>query len=105
MTTVGSRGRLAVDIGGTFTDVVYRAGDGAEHSTKVPTTLEDVTRCIVSGVKEIGVSPESLDAFIHGTTIVLNALLEGKTPAIGLITTKGFRGRARNHANESAEHV
>jgi N-methylhydantoinase A len=89
MGTTGAR--LAVDIGGTFTDVVYRGDDGVVRSAKVPTTLDDVTRSVLSGVEEIGVSPETLDAFIHGTTIVLNALLEGKTPPVGLITTKGFR--------------
>ena len=83
--------RLAVDIGGTFTDVVFRAGNGRVRSRKVPTSLDDVARGIVSGIKAIDVSPRALDAFIHGTTIVLNALLEGKTPPVGLITTKGFR--------------
>jgi N-methylhydantoinase A len=87
----GSAARLAVDIGGTFTDVVYRAGDGVVHTTKVPTSLDDVAGGILSGIEAIHVSPRVLDAFIHGTTIVLNALLEGKTPAVGLITTKGFR--------------
>ncbi len=91
MTAGAAKTRLAVDIGGTFTDVVYRAADGEVQTTKVPTTPDDVVRGILSGIEGIGVPTRTLDAFVHGTTIVLNALLEGKTPAVGLITTKGFR--------------
>jgi N-methylhydantoinase A len=91
MTAELAGGRLAVDIGGTFTDVVHRSAGGAVRTTKVPTTLDDVAGGIQSGIESIGASPQGLDAFVHGTTIVLNALLEGKTPAVGLITTKGFR--------------
>jgi len=42
--------RLAVDIGGAFTDVVYRDADGAVQSTKVPTALDDVTLDVFAGI-------------------------------------------------------
>lgn len=83
--------RLAVDIGGTFTDVVYRGTDGVIHSTKIPTTHDEISKGILSGIDTLDASPRDLDAFVHGTTIVLNALLERKTPPVGLITTRGFR--------------
>jgi N-methylhydantoinase A len=83
--------RVAVDIGGTFTDVVYTAADGGISACKVSTTPADITIGIVEGIRKAGVVVADLDAFVHGTTIALNALLEGKTPRVGLITTKGFR--------------
>lgn len=83
--------RVAVDIGGTFTDVVYTRADGVTSTCKVSTTSSDITLGIVEGIRKAGVVLADLDAFVHGTTIALNALLEGKTPRVGLITTKGFR--------------
>lgn len=83
--------RLAIDIGGTFTDVVFGDGSGAISTLKVPTTPEDITVGILAGLQKVGAAPASLEAFVHGTTIALNALLERKTPEVGLITTSGFR--------------
>jgi N-methylhydantoinase A len=85
------RARLAVDIGGTFTDIVVRSDDGKMRATKIHTNLGDVAQGVLSGMKALDVSPPTLEAFVHGTTIVLNALLEKKTPKVGLITTRGFR--------------
>ncbi len=83
--------RLAIDIGGTFTDVVFGNEVGVISTLKVPTTPEDITVGILAGLEKVGATPASLDAFVHGTTIALNALLERKTPEVGLITTAGFR--------------
>ncbi len=83
--------RLAIDIGGTFTDVVFSNEAGAVSTLKVPTTPEDITIGILAGLEKVGATPPALDAFVHGTTIALNALLERKTPEVGLITTAGFR--------------
>ena len=91
MTAARAGTRLAIDIGGTFTDVVLRDGEGRLRATKVPTTPDNINRGIIHGIERIGEAPESLEAFIHGTTIALNALLEAKTPPVGLITTLGFR--------------
>jgi N-methylhydantoinase A len=82
--------RLALDIGGTFTNVVYRDAGGTMESTKVPTALEDVTLDDFAGIATLN-SPRSLTAFVHETTIVLNAILGRKTPPVELITTNGFR--------------
>lgn len=84
--------RLAVDIGGTFTDVVLLGEDGDLRTAKVATTPDDPSRGVLAGIGQL--LPEGLsglEAFVHGTTIVLNALLERRGAVTGLITTKGFR--------------
>ncbi len=83
--------RLAVDIGGTFTDLVLGTPDGAVRTAKVLTTPENMSEGILHGVAKVGAAPSDLEAFVHGTTVALNALLERKTPPLGLITTSGFR--------------
>jgi N-methylhydantoinase A len=84
-------GQLAIDIGGTFTDVVYSDDEGRTHTLKVSTTTEDITIGILNGVRRAELDLTQLESFVHGTTIALNALLEGKNPPVGLITTRGFR--------------
>ncbi len=80
-----------MDIGGTFTDVVLRVEDGGVHVTKVPTRVDDLAAGVLAGAQSLGASVDGLEAFVNGTTVVLNALLERKTRPIGLITTRGFR--------------
>ena len=101
--------RLAVDIGGTFTDfVLLNAADGEIVTEKVLTTpeapLDAVRRGIgavlgkTSGNKTSGnnspgskISPAEITApIVHATTLVTNALIEGRTAKAGLVTTKGF---------------
>src|SRR4051795_9564309 len=84
-------GQLAIDIGGTFTDVVYQDRDGRTRALKVSTTPENITNGIIEGAGRADVELFGLDSFVHGTTIALNALLEGKNAPVGLITTRGFR--------------
>jgi N-methylhydantoinase A len=60
------------------------------QSTKVPTALDDVTLDVFAGIATLN-SLRSLTAFVQETTIVLNAILERKTPPVELITTNGFR--------------
>ena len=87
--------RLAVDIGGTFTDVVLAAPDGAFWTKKVPSTPDDYARGIIDGVRlllsERELAGEVLGEFVHGTTVAINTILEGKGAKTALITTKGFR--------------
>ena len=88
--------RLAVDIGGTFTDVVLLDGvSGLVEVEKTLTTpsapLEAVRRGITSLLDRVGVSPkEVLAPIVHATTLVTNALIEGKTGRAALVTTEGF---------------
>jgi len=88
--------RVGVDIGGTFTDIVLWC-EGAENlvQVKLLTTPDDPSRAVLEGVgralEQAGITAEQLNSFVHGTTLVANALIERKGVTTGLITTKGFR--------------
>lgn len=83
--------RLAVDIGGTFTDSVYIDDDRKLHIDKTPSTPEDFAKGVINGIERLDLDVSELDIFIHGATTVLNALVEKKVAEVGLITTEGFR--------------
>ena len=88
--------RLAVDIGGTFTDVVLL--DGATGEVVVDKTLttpsaplDGVRTGVTQLLAKAGVSPSDIKApIVHATTLITNALIEGKTGRAGLVTTQGF---------------
>ena len=87
---------IGVDVGGTFTDIVYcdmSTGEVAIH--KVSTTPDDPSRAIIEGVTETcaanGIAPESIDYLLHGTTTATNAVLEHKGARTGMVTNRGFR--------------
>jgi len=86
--------RIAVDIGGTFTDVVMEHG-GKQYSTKLLTTPERPANGFIEGVEKVmvdnGVSPNDVDLILHGTTLATNALIERKGAKTALITTQGHR--------------
>ncbi len=77
--------RVAADTGGTFTDVV--AADGTV--VKILSTPDDPGRGVRTGVERLGHGRPS--ALAHGTTVATNALLEGRTAPVALITTDGLR--------------
>lgn len=86
---------LAVDIGGTFTDVVLRRDDGALITDKTLTTYNDFLEGFFRGVDLVldkaGLKPSDIDGVVvHATTIVTNALIERKGAPTALIATKGF---------------
>jgi N-methylhydantoinase A len=84
---------IAIDIGGTFTDVVLY-DEGRFFSTKVSTTPDELAQGILVGIQKIlklsGVDPSDLKRIVHGTTIGTNAILERKGALVGILTTKGF---------------
>lgn len=88
--------RIAVDTGGTFTDVCAYDED-SEHLWvhKLSSTPDDPGRAILQGVSEIlekaGKPIQEVSFFAHGTTVGTNALLTGHGARTGLLTTKGFR--------------
>jgi N-methylhydantoinase A len=86
--------RLAVDIGGTFTDVVLERNDKA-HAIKVLTTPEAPERGVMEGVRAILADarcpPSEVGLVVHGTTLATNALIERKGARTALVTTAGFR--------------
>ncbi len=88
-------GRLSVDIGGTFTDLVLLASDGLTFSAKVSSTPSAPEDAVISGMAEVlaaaGMPPSALTEVLHGTTVGSNTLLQKLGARTGLITTKGFR--------------
>ena len=86
--------RLAVDIGGTFTDLALEVG-GTRTTAKVLTTPATPERGVMDGFRAIvaaaGVAPADIELIIHGTTLATNAVIERKGARTALITTEGFR--------------
>ncbi|MFT5175953.1 MAG: N-methylhydantoinase A [Gammaproteobacteria bacterium] len=83
---------VGIDVGGTFTDVLAYAYDDAKLlSAKVPSLPGEQWRGVLDALSELGIAPGSVRAFVHGTTIATNALLERKGAITALITTAGFR--------------
>lgn len=83
--------RVATDIGGTFTDLVYVDDEGKIGIGKSHTTPPNFEKGVINVLKESGVDIAAISRFIHGTTVIINALTEKKGAKTGLITTKGFR--------------
>lgn len=84
--------RLAIDVGGTFTDVfVFNEETGEIFVTKTPSTPSNPEQGILNGIEKAQITGDSIKIFSHGTTVGTNALIERKLPKTALITTKGFR--------------
>lgn len=87
--------RIAVDIGGTFTDIEILDGRTGEiHQMKTPSTPSDPSIGLLTGIREaserFGFSLDEVQYLLHGTTIATNAVLERKLPLGALVTTAGF---------------
>ena len=83
---------VAVDTGGTFTDLaVYDAETGHTHFGKTLTTSADLVIGAMKGLSETGVSVAQAKVFTHGTTHVINSLIERQGAHTALVTTRGFR--------------
>jgi len=84
--------RVAVDIGGTFTDLVCLDEDtGAVRDDKAHTTPENFALGVLNTVNKAGISLEDVTYFVHGTTVVINAVTERNGARTALVTTRGFR--------------
>lgn len=88
--------RAGVDIGGTFTDVVLLdEATGRLTVAKVPSLPADPAAALLAaverGLARAGRGPETVALLSHGTTLITNAVLEGRLPRTGLVTTEGFR--------------
>jgi N-methylhydantoinase A len=91
--------RIGIDVGGTFTDVVAVDDAGRVVLAKSPTTPDDPSRGVVTGLellaRDLGRDLSSLlaetDRLVHGTTVATNALVERKGARVGLLTTEGHR--------------
>src|SRR5512140_689504 len=83
--------RIAVDIGGTFTDLVAVNDDGQVFRSKSLTTPDDLACGIDDCLKGAKVEIAHANFFVHGSTVTINAVLEHKGARTGLLTTQGFR--------------
>ena len=88
--------RIGVDIGGTFTDLVWvDEATGAVRVGKLLTTPKDPSQAVEEGVvtllHEADAAAGAVRALIHGTTLATNALIERKGARVGLLATAGFR--------------
>ena len=85
---------IGVDIGGTFTDVVAVGENGELRIAKVPSTRSDPSAAVRTVLKKLlpswEVPPQSVERFVHGTTVATNAVLERKGARLGLLATEGF---------------
>lgn len=87
-----SEKRLAIDIGGTFADFVLLDEEtGSVTLEKEPSPKEGLTDHIFRGIGRLDVDLTDLDMVIHGSTVVINTILQEVGSRIGLITTRGFR--------------
>lgn len=87
--------RVGVDVGGTFTDIVFLGHDGTIHTHKLPSTVDDYSRAILQGVQAVihaqASRGASIGELVHGATVASNTVLEYKGARTGLLTTEGFR--------------
>jgi N-methylhydantoinase A len=84
--------RLSTDVGGTFTDgVVLDEATGKIRLSKVSSTPKDPAIGTIQCMEKLEVPLDEVSFLVHGTTVVINALIEGKGAKTALITTKGFR--------------
>lgn len=87
-----SKYRVAVDVGGTFTDVfVFDEETGSIYVTKTSSTPSNPEKGMLDGIAKAKLTGDQITMFSHGTTVGTNALIERKLPKAALVTTKGFR--------------
>jgi N-methylhydantoinase A len=83
--------RVAVDVGGTFTDIcIFDDRSGAMRVEKVPSS-EDPIEAVLEGVDKAGVDLRDVALFSHGTTVATNALITRRLPRAAMVATRGFR--------------
>jgi N-methylhydantoinase A len=100
---------IGVDVGGTFTDLVYcDMAIGALSVHKVATTPADPSLGVMTGIaqlcEEAAVAPSAIDYVFHGTTTATNAVLEHKGARTGMITNEGFRDILQIARHQRVEH-
>ncbi|MEM6937125.1 MAG: hydantoinase/oxoprolinase N-terminal domain-containing protein, partial [Pseudomonadota bacterium] len=87
--------RIAVDIGGTFTDVVLQNAEGQRWSDKLLTTHSQPEQALLEGIERVlggaGIPAADLSMVLHGTTLATNALIERRGATTALLTTAGHR--------------
>jgi len=77
--------RVATDIGGTFTDLVFVTPDGKVVTGKSHTTPAQFEKGVMDVISASDIKPSEFASFVHGTTIVINAITERKGAKVGLL--------------------
>jgi N-methylhydantoinase A len=83
--------RVATDIGGTFTDLVFVTPEGEVVTGKSHTTPAQYEEGVMDVISAAEIEPNEFASFVHGTTIVINAITERKGAKVGMLTSEGFR--------------
>lgn len=83
---------IAVDIGGTFTDLVALDVETGEiRVNKSSSMAKDPIKAVLRVIEKTGIPPSDIELFIHGTTVTTNALIERRGTRVAFITNRGFR--------------
>lgn len=82
--------RIGVDVGGTFTDITTVDEETGNVSSEKVLTTRDPSVGVLDAIRQVKIHLSDVKVFVHGTTVGINALIEGRGPKTGLITTKGF---------------
>lgn len=87
--------KIGVDVGGTFTDLILENGPGRVHVHKVPSSPDDQSVAVLTGIEEIckiaGIPTSDVELIVHGTTVATNITIEHTGADVGMLTTRGFR--------------
>ena len=83
--------RLAIDVGGTFIDFVCQDEQTGETRTEKVRTAGELSDRLIEGIGALGIDIAELGTIVHGSTMVLNSIVQERGARVGLITTRGFR--------------
>ncbi|WFS04761.1 hydantoinase/oxoprolinase family protein [Rhizobium tumorigenes] len=84
--------RVAVDVGGTFTDIcIMDEETGAIRIEKTASTPDDPMQAIMNGIEQGRIELSEVTMFSHGTTVATNALITRRLPRTAMVCTEGFR--------------
>ncbi|MFP4275163.1 MAG: hydantoinase/oxoprolinase N-terminal domain-containing protein, partial [Paracoccaceae bacterium] len=87
-----ARTRVAVDVGGTFTDIcIMDETTGKIRIEKTSSTPDDPMRAVMDGIEVAGIDLSDVSMFSHGTTVATNALITRNLPRTAMVCTEGFR--------------
>src|SRR5882757_11364163 len=82
---------VGTDIGGTFTDIIAIRRNSAEtRIAKVPSRPQAPVQAMLEAIEAVGLRKTEVKRFIHGTTRITNAIVEGRLPKVALVATEGF---------------
>src|SRR6266702_1141549 len=82
---------VGTDIGGTFTDIIAIRRNSAEaRIAKVPSRPQAPVQAMLEAIEAVGLRKSEVKRFVHGTTRVTNAIVEGRLPKVALVATEGF---------------